>query len=189
LSPPYTHLAAAPGAGIEPSQRAQDGRDLALGQPGMPYRLVTGDTSRENYSSLRARLVEFRRRVEQLQHGVVAHQLCRPVWTRWMETAVLAGALDLPGFAAAPARWRAVQWIPPRWDWVDPLKDIQAQVLAIDAGLLSRRKAVEATGYDIEEIDRENAADARATELGLGYRTKPGETQGARATAPGGAEG
>ncbi len=155
----------------------------------MPYRLVTGDTSRENYSSLRARLVEFRRRVEQLQHGVVAHQLCRPVWTRWMETAVLAGALDLPGFAAAPARWRAVQWIPPRWDWVDPLKDIQAQVLAIDAGLLSRRKAVEATGYDIEEIDRENAADARATELGLGYRTKPGETQGARATAPGGAEG
>jgi capsid protein len=100
-----------------------------------------------------------------------------------MEAAVLAGALDLPGYASAPARWRAVQWIPPRWDWVDPLKDIQAQVLAIDAGLLSRRKAVEATGYDIEEIDRENAADAaRANDFGLGYRTKPGETQGARAT-------
>jgi capsid protein len=66
---------------------------------------------------------------------------------------------------------------------VDPLKDIQAQVLAIDAGLLSRRKAVEATGYDIEEIDRENAADAaRAGALGLGYRSKAGETQGARAT-------
>ena len=136
-----------------------------------------------NYSSLRAELVEFRRRVEQLQHGVIAHQLCRPIWARWMEAAVLAGALDLPGFASAPARWRAVQWIPPRWDWVDPLKDIQAQVLAIDAGLLSRRKAVEATGYDIEEIDRENAADAaRAATLGLGYRTKPGETQGGRAT-------
>ena len=56
-------------------------------------------------------------------------------------------------------------------------------MLAIDAGLVSRRKAVEATGYDIEEIDRENAADAaRAGELGLGYRTKPGETQGARET-------
>ena len=76
-----------------------------------------------------------------------------------------------------------MQWIPPRWDWVDPLKDIQAQVLAIDAGLLSRRKAVEATGYDIEEIDRENAADAvRAAGLGLGYRSQPGESQGARAT-------
>jgi capsid protein len=42
---------------------------------------------------------------------------------------------------------------------------------------------VEATGYDIEEIDRENAADAtRAAALGLRYRTSPGETQGARAT-------
>jgi capsid protein len=84
---------------------------------------------------------------------------------------------------ATPRRYRSVQWIPPRWDWVDPLKDIQAQVLAIEAGLTSRRKAVEATGYDIEEIDRENATDAaRAASLGLHYRTSPGETQGARAT-------
>jgi capsid protein len=47
----------------------------------------------------------------------------------------------------------------------------------------SRRKVVEGTGYDIEEVDRENAADAkRAGGLGLRYRTSPGETQGARAT-------
>ncbi|SFI10138.1 hypothetical protein SAMN04488021_1737, partial [Paracoccus aminovorans] len=89
-----------------------------------------------------------------------------------------SGALD-----ADPATARPVQWIPPRWDWVDPLKDIQAQVLAMEAGITSRRKVVEATGYDIEEVDRENAADAvRATGLGLRYRTSPGETQGARAT-------
>ncbi|MDZ4392618.1 MAG: phage portal protein, partial [Cypionkella sp.] len=72
---------------------------------------------------------------------------------------------------------------PPLWDWVDPLKDIQAQVLAMEAGIISRRKVVEATGYDVEEIDRENAADAkRAGDMGLTYRTSPGETQGARAT-------
>lgn len=150
---------------------------------GLPYHLVTGDVRQANYSSLRAELVEFRRRVEQLQHGVIAHQLCRPVWARWLETAVLSGALDLPGFAGNPARYRPVQWIPPRWDWVDPLKDIQAQVLAMEAGIISRRKVVEATGYDVEEIDRENAADAaRVAALGLRYRTSPGETQGARAT-------
>ena len=72
-----------------------------------------------------------------------------------------------------------MHWIPPRWDWVDPLKDIQAQVLAMEAGITSRRKVVEATGYDVEEVDRENAADAkRAADLGLSYRTSPGETQG-----------
>ena len=146
---------------------------------GLPYHLVTGDVRQANYSSLRAELVEFRRRVGQLQHGVLVHQLCRPVWRRWLETAALSGALDLDDPVAA----RPVQWIPPRWDWVDPLKDIQAQVLAMEAGITSRRKVVEGTGYDIEEVDRENAADARrAAGLGLRYRTSPGETQGARAT-------
>ncbi len=147
---------------------------------GLPYHLVTGDVRQANYSSLRAELVEFRRRFSQLQHGVIAHQLCRPIWERWLETAVLADALELPDMNLA----RAVHWIPPRWDWVDPLKDIQAQLLAIEAGLMSRRKAVEATGYDIEEIDRENAADAeRAAELGLSYTRGPGTPQAA-GTAP-----
>jgi lambda family phage portal protein len=150
---------------------------------GLPYHLVTGDVRQANYSSLRAELVEFRRRVEQLQHGVLAHQLCRPIWARWLETAVLSGALEIPDFARSPARYRPVNWIPPRWDWVDPLKDIQAQVLAMEAGIVSRRKVVQATGYDVEEIDRENATDAaRVAALGLHYRTSPGETQGARAT-------
>ena len=46
-----------------------------------------------------------------------------------------------------------------------------------------QEKVVEATGYDVEEVDRENATDAaRAAALGLSYRTSPGETQGARAT-------
>ena len=146
---------------------------------GLPYHLVTGDVRQANYSSLRAELVEFRRRVGQLQHGVIAHQFCGPVWRRWLETAALSGALDL----ADKAKAGPVHWIPPRWDWVDPLKDIQAQLLGINAGLISRRKAVEATGYDIEEIDRENAADAqRAAGLGLSYSSSPGETQGSRAT-------
>ncbi len=149
---------------------------------GLPYHLVTGDVRQANYSSLRAELVEFRRRIQQLQHGVIAFQLCRPVWLRWLESAQLAGALKLDD----PAEARAVQWIAPRWDWVDPLKDIQAQVLAMEAGITSRRKVVEATGYDIEEVDRENAADAaRAQALGLTYRARPGETQGARATPAG----
>ena len=51
------------------------------------------------------------------------------------------------------------------------------------ASTTSRRKVVEATGYDVEDVDRENAADAkRVADLGLRYRTSPGETQGARAT-------
>jgi capsid protein len=51
-----------------------------------------------------------------LQHSTLIFQLCRRVWQRWLRDAVLAGALDLPGFAGDPAPYLAVKWIPPKWD-------------------------------------------------------------------------
>jgi lambda family phage portal protein len=61
---------------------------------GLPCHLVTGDVRQANYSSLRAELVEFRRRIGQLQHGVIVHQLCRPVWARWMERELFQKAFE-----------------------------------------------------------------------------------------------
>ena len=69
---------------------------------GVPYTNVTGDLRQANYSSLREGKLEFRRRIEQFQHGTLVFQLCRPVWRRWLRDAVLAGALELPGFASGP---------------------------------------------------------------------------------------
>ena len=70
---------------------------------GITYEKLTGDLTQVNYSSIRAGLLEFRRRCEALQHGVIVHQLCRPIWRAWMEQAVLEGALSLPGYALTPA--------------------------------------------------------------------------------------
>jgi hypothetical protein len=83
---------------------------------------------------------------------------------------VLSGALELPGFAEEPAGSLAVKWIPPKWDWVDPLKDRKAEIEAIEAGLKSRSDVIESEGYDAEEVDRRIAADhAREEELGLTF--------------------
>jgi hypothetical protein len=109
-------------------------------------------------------------RLDQLGHGTLVFQLCRPVWQRWIRDAVLSGALDIRGFASEPARYLAVKWIPPKWDWVDPLKDRKAEIEAIDAGLKSRSDVIESEGYDAEEVDRRIAADhAREEELGLKF--------------------
>ena len=121
---------------------------------GVPYTNVTGDLRQANYSSLREGKLEFRRRIEQFQHGTLVFQLCRPVWRRWIRDAVLAGALDLPGFARDPAPYLAVKWIPPKWDWVDPLKDRKAEIEAIEAGLKSRSDVIESEGYDAEGHQR-----------------------------------
>ena len=71
---------------------------------GVPYAYLSNDMIKANYSNARLALLEFRRRIEAYQHAVMVWQLCRRVWARWMDTAVLAGALDLPGYASEPAR-------------------------------------------------------------------------------------
>ena len=145
---------------------------------GITYEQLTGDLTGVNYSSIRAGLLEFRRRCEMLQHSVLVHQMCRPVWAAWMRQAVLAGALDAPGFvrgdAARRRQYLQAKWIPQGWQWVDPEKEYKAMLLAIRAGLMSRSEAISSSGYDAEDIDREIAADhKRADELGLVFDSDP----------------
>ena len=141
---------------------------------GLPYELVSGDLEGVTYSSIRAGLVEFRRRVEQLQHNVVVHMFCRPIWERFVRIAVLSGDLPARDFDADPAAYLGCSWLPPKFDYVDPIKDVQAEILAIDAGLKSRGQAISERGYDAEQVDAEIAADkARTDMLGLSVGTPP----------------
>lgn len=139
-------------------------REIAVGL-GLPAHVLTGNLSDTNYSSARAGLIEWRRRVEALQHGLIAFQALRPIWNRWAATEVLSGRVQTTVEAA-----QAVRWIVPKQAWVDPAKDVQAEIDAITAGLMSRREAVASRGYDIERLDAEIAADnARAGALGLNF--------------------
>lgn len=132
---------------------------------GLPYEVLTGDLSAVNYSSIRAGLVEWRRRIEMLQHNVIVFQALRPIWRRWVMIESLAGRIE--------GRFEdllTVRWITPKQQWVDPGKDVQAEIDAINAGLMSRREAVAARGMDVGALDAEIAADkAREKQLGLAF--------------------
>ena len=154
------------GASYESFMRVQL-RSIAAGM-GITYEQLTGDLTGVNYSSIRAGLLEFRRRCEQFQHQVIVFQMCRPIWRRWIRDAILSGAL--PKAAGDSAAGNDAKWIPPGLAWVDPLKDIKAQMMAVRAGFKSRSEVVSEQGYDAEAIDREIAADnERADSLGLEY--------------------
>jgi lambda family phage portal protein len=199
-------------AGLEPGtlQILEPGEDVTFSQPadvgasygeflrmqfravaaamGITYEMLTGDLTQVNYSSIRAGLLEFRRRCEAIQHGVIVHQLCRPLWNAWFQQAVLEGSLVIPGYALRPRRFTAVKWIPQGWQWVDPKKEFDALVTAIRAGLMSRSEAISSFGYDAEDLDREIAADnQRADDLGLVFDSDPRHDQapaGSTAMAP-----
>lgn len=128
---------------------------------GLTYELLTGDLSQVNYSSIRAGLIEFRRRMEALQWQLMVPGLCEPVWRRFVQAAQAAG--QLPQDAGIIADWTA-----PRFEAVDPLKDIQADVLAVRAGVMTLKEAIARQGYEPAQVLREIAeTNAELDALGI----------------------
>jgi lambda family phage portal protein len=150
---------------------------------GVPYVDMTGDLRQVNYSSDRSGLVRFRRRIEADQHHTLVFQFCRPLIKRWIAAAARVGAvvdengrlmLTATMYIQQQRKLERLKWIPPKWDWVDPLKDRQAEKLAVDSGFKSRSDVVEAEGYDAEEVDSRIAQDQqRAGSLGLKFVQMP----------------
>jgi lambda family phage portal protein len=133
------------------------------------YHALTGDLEGVNYSSIRAGLVEDRESYKLDQQFFIRHFL-NPVFKEWLAAAMLKGAVKLP--MTKFDKFNVPQWRPRRWSWVDPLKDIQASMLAIKSGFKSHTETLLDEGRDIEEVWTELAAEkALADKLGLNLAT------------------
>lgn len=156
-----------PTAGDAPVLARDTLRMIAAGL-GTTYEQLTGDYSQVNYSSARAAQLEFRRFIEMIQHHVIVHQFCRPVWKRFIAHEVLRGVIPAAAYQADRNAFEAVKWLPPAWPSIDPSKDADAAQTRLRNNLTSRSAEVAADGFDIEALDKEIAADAaRAKRLGL----------------------
>lgn len=107
------------------------------------YEQMTGDLSQVNFSSLRAALTEFRRRVACFQQLILIGRGLKPLTERFRE---LAATFVSPGFAEASCKF-----VLPKTDGVDPLKDTQADLLEIQAGLATLEEKLAERG--VEDFD------------------------------------
>jgi hypothetical protein len=104
-------------------------------------------------------LLENRREFKKLQRHVIEN-LVRPEFESRLKYGLISGELDLP-----VSRYQeicdAADFIATRWEWVDPLKDGQANILNIEAGLDSRQRVIAESerGGDCEMVDAEQAED------------------------------
>jgi lambda family phage portal protein len=166
-----------PGESVEPSAPADVGqsyepfirnqyRAIAAGA-GVMYEQLTGDYSQVNDRTYRAAVGEFRRLVEMWQHLTMVHQFCSPIHRRWLATALVSGQLKRPK-GMTDADLFSVRWVPPKWQYLNPVQDVQAEEAEVKAGFRSRADVITARGYDAEAVDAEIANDqARADSLGL----------------------
>lgn len=128
---------------------------------GLTYEMLTGDLSQVNYSSIRAGTLEFRRRCEPVQYGIVCARLA-DVWAWWLDAAVAAQAIVAPRYGPWREDYLDIAWVPPGWDWVDPEKEVKAALLEIDGRLTSRTRVIARQGEDVNEIRREIANEVNA---------------------------
>jgi lambda family phage portal protein len=146
---------------------------------GIPYEFLTGDMSKVNDRVMRVLLNEYHRLIEQTQWLLIIPQICTPVWEAFIDTAVLAGVLNAPGYGDRRSEYLAVEWRTDRWPYMNPLQDAQAAELLVRAGLDSRSGQIADRGGNAEDVDRQNAEDKnRAESMGLKYSSDPANDKG-----------
>lgn len=148
-------------------------RRVAAGT-GISYEQVSRDYSQTNYSSARAALMESWKFMTG-KSEFMASSFADVAYSCWLEEAVDSGEVKLPrghksvpNFYDARSDWCAGTWIGPGRGWIDPVKEVQASVMRIDAELSTQTDEAADQGRDIREIMERKAYEMEERkELGL----------------------
>lgn len=133
---------------------------------GVSYNGLANDLENVNYSSIRYGALEEREVWKRLHRFFIEHFL-EDVFEAWIVRAVVRGQLNLPATKVGPAKL-AARWRSRGWAWVDPLKDMQANELALGMGVTTLTRIAAENGEDFEEIIYERAEELKLiNQLGL----------------------
>lgn len=129
-------------------------RDIGSGF-GAAYHSLANDLEGVNFSSIRSGTLEERDNWMLIQRWLIG-ALLEKVYAGWLDNALLSGAIVMPNGAALPAakrqKFMAHEFQGRRWQWVDPKKDIEASVMAIENGLASPYTIASQQGVDAEDV-------------------------------------
>lgn len=140
-------------------------RGAAAGM-GVSYVSLANDLEGVNFSSIRQGVIDEREHWMDLQEWLVETLVDR-AYQRGLEVGLLSGLVTNGKIRLRPERiekYRAVFWQARRWSWVDPQKDIRAEVEAKDNLLTSPSEIIRKQGRDPETVWRTYAADIAAME-------------------------
>jgi lambda family phage portal protein len=114
----------------------------------MSYETLANDREGVNYSSIRAGLLDDRDtwRIQQQDFiDVVDDRIM--AW--FIDSVWLSGLLQFDGLPEDLMPY--MEYTGRAWAWIDPLKDMQANVLAVENGYQTRTQQLAANGNDFEE--------------------------------------
>jgi lambda family phage portal protein len=134
---------------------------------GLSHSSLTGDYD-GTYSAQRQELVEAYDGYRMMTQTFVS-RFVQPIWERFVETAILAGQLNVPAHirrdSVAQASFRG-----PKMPWIDPLKEANGIRVLARTGVQSLTQTIAERGGRLQDVFEEIARERElAAELGIKF--------------------
>lgn len=131
-----------------------------------------------SYSASRAALMEAWKAFKMYRQWFTSN-FCHPVYEIWLSEAIARGRINAPGFFDDPLirdAWLGSEWIGPSQGQLDPLKEVNAEIMAVENGFTTH----EAAAARINGSDWDSNMD----QLEMETQKKKNALSGAAAPAP-----
>jgi len=128
-------------------------RQIAAGM-WISYQEMTCDLAGANFSSART-VVMDRRRYYRKKQQAICRQFCNPIYNKFIMWDFLVGNIagkSITDFNENRWGFCRTKWTPDKWEWVDPLKDIEALRAEQEAGWLPDEDYCEQVGKSREDL-------------------------------------
>jgi len=145
-------------------------RSIASGL-NISYHSLSNDLTSVNYSSIRQGALEDRSMYMIYQQFVIEH-FVNPIFQSWLEMAISTGYINLP-MGKFDKFANAINFIPRSFSWIDPLKEMQANVIGLQNGTLTYADISASYGRDTEELFEQHQKEielAKQYDIELAYQ-------------------
>ena len=139
---------------------------------GISYTSLSNDLEATSYSSIRQGALEERDNYRNNQAFMTEH-FVRPIYEAWLSAAMEMNTFGIP--VRQYERFRdASSFRGKAWSWVDPLKEMNAAVTGLKAGVMSLQDVASQYGKDVEDLMSQIARDKElAAQFGVAFAYEP----------------
>ena len=131
------------------------------------YASLSNDLESVNYSSIRQGALDERDQYRVMQRWLTDHFL-QPVYEAWLEEQLTRGLFDPQLPIRKADKFKVAEWRPRGWQWIDPNKEVQANIEAVKNGFKTLADVAGESGRDSAQLLEKLAAEkADAEALGL----------------------
>ncbi|WP_120952182.1 phage portal protein [Helicobacter sp. L8] len=135
---------------------------------GVSYSTLTGDLNEVNYSSIRHGASEQRRQFRGLQNFLIRH-LHNKIFKAWLDNEIKRGtiALEVRDLILSNFAFK-----PQGWEYIDPLKEMNANKVALESGQKSLSQILREQGKELDSHIAELKKEKEVYDI-LSARKKP----------------